>query len=344
MRDKESFAYKNRKALRVLVAQGLAILLVAYTLVVIAVYSVPHLPLANGRTFHALLRAQMTVDHAEVLREEDKGLLLFLGSSVVERGVTESHMDSLLHANGLKNLETSNSGNGGFFARANLPMFRAMLERGLRPERVVYGFFLQELNGKSNVHNNIADEDTSDVKLKEKSLLNVIRYGPLALSPLLKGPTFHIYIFAANNAFREVHDPNALDKLMFGDNLFERDSSYELNREYARDLEEIYLLCKTRGIPFALFNTPVRPLIESPADLPYHRRRDNYTAVYEIAQRHNIPIWNYDSPDKFAPEDFQDTYHLTPSGAERLTRCLFEDVQAWMTGEVRQDAPTTLQD
>jgi hypothetical protein len=340
--DMKPFAVRNQRPIRTLVVLALGVLLVAYAIVATLVYSVPHLPLANGRTFHAMLRAQMTVDHAEDLAGSDKKLIVFLGSSVVERGVAERYFDSLLTSQGLGNLEVSNSGNGGFFARANLPMFRAMLEYGMRPERVVYGFFLQELNAKSNVHNNILDEDTSAIKLKRKTLLNVLRYGPAALAPLMKGNTLHVYLFAKNNAFREVHDPTALDKLMFGENVFERDSNYQLSTEYLRDLEYIYLLCKERHIPFALYNTPVRPKIESPSDLPYHRRADNYEAVYQLARKHNLPIWNYDRPGYFLDSDFQDTYHLTPFGARKVTKYLYWELRDWMRGVIRQDSTRTL--
>lgn len=340
--EKEIFAARNQRPLRLLLVQALAILIVAYSIIVALVYSIPHLPLANGRTFHSMLRAQMTVDHAAELESTDRKLLLFLGSSVVERGIAEGYLDSLMQTGGITHLETSNSGNGGFFAQANLPMLRAMLERGLRPERVVYGFFLQEFNGRSKVHNSLAETDTTDIKLKEKSLLNVVRYGPLALSPLLKGATWHIYLFAANNAFREVHDPNAIQKLSFGDNMFERDSTYELNPKYVGDLEQIYLLCKDLNIPFAFFNTPVRPKIESLADLPYHRREESYNAVLEIAKKYNTPVWNYDRAGSFTDQDFQDTYHLTTWGMRKLTAYVFEDIKQWMSGIIRQDGAETL--
>lgn len=340
--DNRPFAAKNLRPIRRLFTLALGVVLVAYTIIASIVYSVPHLPLANGRTFHSMLRAQMTVDNAEELATENKQLAVFLGSSVVERGIAENYFDSLLRTSGVNDLEISNSGNGGFFAKANLPMFRAMLDYGMKPQRVVYGFFLQEFNAKTRVQNSVSDEDTTTLKLKRKTLLNVLRYGPKALTPLLKPATLHIYLFAKNNAFREVHDPTALDKLMFGDNMFERDSSYQLSQEYLRDLEEIYLLCKSRNIPFALYNTPIRPKIESAADLPYHRRAENYDAVYQLAKKHNIPIWNYDRPGYFEDVDFQDTYHVTPFGARKLSRYLFWEMRDWMRGVVRQDSTGTL--
>jgi hypothetical protein len=336
------FAAKNQRPIRALVMLAFGVLMIAYAIIATIMYSVPHLPLANGRTFHSMLRAQMTVDNAEELAAQDKQLAVFLGSSVVERGIAEHYFDSLLRSSGINDLEISNSGNGGFFARANLPMFRAMLDYGMRPQRVVYGFFLQEFNAKTKVQNSVSDEDTTTLKLKRKTLLNVLRYGPKALTPLLKPATLHIYLFAKNNAFREVHDPTALDKLMFGDNMFERDSTYQLSHEYLRDLEEIYLLCKSYNIPFALYNTPIRPKIESPADLPYHRRAENYEAVYQLARKHQIPIWNYDRPGYFLDTDFQDTYHVTPFGARKLSKYLFLEMRDWMRGVIRQDSTGTL--
>jgi hypothetical protein len=340
--DKLPFAAKNQRSIRTLFVLALGVLLVGYSIIAAIVYSIPHLPLANGRTFHSMLRAQMTVDNAEEIAAQNKQLVVFLGSSVVERGIAEKYFDSLLHTSGSDSIEISNSGNGGFFARANLPMFRAMLDYGMRPERVVYGFFLQEFNSATRVQNSVSDEDTSLIKLKRKTLLNVLRYGPKALAPLLKPATLHIYLFAKNNAFREVHDPTALDKLMFGDNMFERDSTYQLSQEYLRSLEEIYLLCKSHNIPFALYNTPIRPKIESPADLPYHRRTENYEAVYQLAKKHNIPLWNYDRPGYFSDGEFQDTYHVTPFGARKLSKYLYWEMRDWMRGVIRQDSTGTL--
>jgi len=332
----------SAKTLIAVLKQALAIVLVAYGLVILLVYAIPHLPLANNRTFHAMLKAQMTVDHSEQLTESGKEMVLFLGSSVVERGVAEHYLDTLLNRQGLTNIEVSNSGTGGFFAKANLPMFRAMLERGLRPSRVIYGFFLQELNEHSNVHANVNDKDTSDLKLKEKTLWNVIRYGPTAIYPLFNGNSLHQYLFAANNGFREVRDPNFLDKLMFGENVFERDSSYKLSSQFLEDLKQIYYLCKERNIPFAFYNTPIRPKIESLADLPYLHREENYSALYNFAKENNIPLWNLDTPGLFETEDFQDTYHLTPDGARRMSEYLAVNILRWSKGEVIQDKVKSL--
>jgi len=312
--------------------------IVAYAFIVMAVYSIPHLPLANRRTFHSMLRSQMTLDREKEMLErgDNKGHLLLLGSSVVERGIDDNYLDSLFEKQHLLYYST-NSGAGGFFARANLLMFSSMLEQGLHPARVVYGIFLQELNGRSMVHGNVNDADTSAIKLKAKSLWNVIRYGPTALSPLLSGNTLHIYLFALNNAFRDVHDPNFFQKLSFGENMFERDSSYTLNSTFLENLKDIYRLCKAKNIPFAFFNTPVRPKVESIADLPYLHRLEAYKAVEQFAIENNIPIWNFDKPTTFENTDFLDTYHLTPNGAHKMTSLLAEKICTWQKGFIEQD-------
>lgn len=327
--------------LRILMRQVLPVLVIAYAVVIVAVYSIPHLPLANIRTFHSMLKAQMTVDHSEELQANGKKMLLFLGSSVVERGVPEHYLDTLLHQEGLTYFETSNSGTGGFFSKANLPMFRAMLERGLKPSRVVYGFFLQEFNAHSAAHSNVKDEDTSTLKLREKTIWNVIRYGPTAVAPMLDATSLHQYLFAANHAFREVRNPDFLDKLMFGQNMFERDSTFVLSMQDVEYLKEIYQLCKEKDIPFALFNTPIRPTIESITDLPYLHREENYRTVQEFALANNIPIWNFDQPGFFTDVDFQDTYHLTPNGARKLSTMLAEHILYWTKGGLQQDPLST---
>ena len=223
-------------------------------------------------------------------------------------------------------------------------MFRTMLEHGLRPSRVIYGTFLQELNGISSVHSNIKDEDTSHLKIKDKSLFNVLYYGPTALAPILNVSTFHIYLFALNNAFREVHNPNFFQRLSFGVNFFERDSNYRMSYEFLHDLKEIYYLCKQRNIPFAFFNTPIRSHITSLADLPYKHREEAYVAIESFAIQNNIPIWNFDKPDIFEDKDFLDTYHLTPEGARRMTALLADKITLWNKGIIEQDIVSTSTD
>ena len=178
---------------------GISIVLVAYAVIFGMVLAVPHLPLANKRTFYGLLRAQMAVDEGKRLSGTNRQMVLFLGSSVVERGVSELAMDSVFNRCNLP-FETMNAGTGGFCAEANLPMFRAMLDDGLKPSFVIYGVGIQELNALSTVHAFFQTKDTSEVKLKPKTFWNIVRYGPTALAPLLSGDHFHQYVFAANNA------------------------------------------------------------------------------------------------------------------------------------------------
>ncbi len=318
--------------------QALLIGVVAYAVIMISVYAIPHLPLANKRTFHTMLRSQMTIDREKEFSEkaDPRNHVLFLGSSVVERGVNETYLDSLFNEHHVPNYST-NSGAGGFFAKSNLIMFRAMLERGLHPKRVVYGIFLQELNSVSTIRSDFGDTDTSSIKLKKKSLWNVLRLGPEALAPMLDASTFHIYLFAFNNAFRDIQNPTFFQKLSFGVNFFERDSNYVLNLAYLQDLKNIYQLCKARGIPFAFFNTPLRPEIESTADLPYFHRLEAYQPVERFAMENNIPIWNFDKPGAFDNSDFLDTYHLTPVGAKKMTAMLSDKITIWQKGFVEQD-------
>ena len=281
----------------------------------------------------------MTVDEEEehIVEAKPESHLLFLGSSVVERGVSEHYLDSLFRVKRIA-LYSTNSGTGGFFAKANLILFRTMLEQGLRPSRVVYGVFLQELNGRSTVHANVSDEDTSSIRLKKKTLWNALRYGATALSPMLdNGINLHIYLFALNNAFREIRNPNFVQRLSFGENVFERDSNYSLRPDFLGDLEQIHKLCKARNIPFAFFNTPVRPKVESLTDLPYLHRLEAYQAVESYATQEKIPIWNFDKPGFFDNEDFQDTYHLTTEGARKMTRMLSDKIEIWEKGFIEQD-------
>ncbi len=324
-----------------LLKQILAIGIVAYAFIVIAVYVIPHLPLANRRTFHVMLHAQMTLEHEKEASQEKKakGDLLFLGSSVVERGVDEKVLDSIL-VNKHLGYYTTNSGAGGFFAKANLAMLRTMLEHGLHPARVVYGVFLQELNGKSAIHNDLSGEDTSSLQFREKTFLNTLRYGPISLSSMLDGPNIHIYLFVTNNAFRGVRDPNFFQRLSFGENLYERDSNFVFNPDFFRDLQAICLLCKEKNIPFAFFNSPIRPKVESLADLPYLHRLEAYRAVEQFAVQEDIPLWNFDKAGFFENGDFLDSYHLTAGGAKKLTVMVASKIEAWQKGFIEQDVTT----
>ncbi len=328
-----------------LIKYVLLVTITAYTLIVIAVYLIPHLPLSNKRTFHIMLRTQMTFDHEmEVAKGgEARSHLLFLGSSVVERGVSDTFLDTLFNCKHIPYF-TTNSAAGGFFSKANLIMFRNLLEHGLKPKRVIYGIFLQELNSRSIVHNNINDKDTSEITFKKKTLWNVLQYGTASLSSMLDAPNFHIYLFAINNAFRDIRDPDFFQRLSFGENMFERDSSYILSPEYLNDLKDIYRLCKERNIPFAFFNAPVRPKVGSIADLPYLHKFEAYHAVEQFALDENIPIWNFDRSGLFDNGEFLDTYHLSSDGAHKMTAMLAEKIATWQNGHIEQDITTPLSD
>jgi hypothetical protein len=324
----------------------LGIALVAFTTIVGLVLAVPHLPLANKRTFYALLRAQLAVDEGEKMSADpqsatQRGMVLFLGSSVVERGVSERTMDSVF-ARSKVPFETMNAGTGGFSAEANLPMFRAMLDDGLRPACIVYGVGIQELNGLSNVHAFLGSSDTSAVKLKPKTLWNMMRYGPTALAPLLNADHLHQYLFAANNAFRDVPNLTLFDRLMFGQNMPPQDSAYHLEQKYLDDLKEIVSICKSRGIKIAIYNAPLRPRTEAERDVPYLHRADSYGAVLALARESHIPIWNFDHKGLFDSSEFQDNYHLTPAGARKISGMLADSIARWRGGVVSQDGMETL--
>src|SRR5207253_2597141 len=140
--------------------------------------------------------------------------------------------------------------------------------------------------------------------------------------------------FTLNNAFRTVQDPNILQRLSFGENMYERDSSYEFSSAYLRDLKKIYSICKERHIPFAIFNSPVRPKIESLADLPYLHRAEAYRELENFAAQENFPIWNFDVSESFNNNDFLDTYHLNARGTHKLTKFLSEKIVRWNKGVV----------
>src|SRR5262249_3071002 len=82
----EPFLKEHRAEFRFTAISAIAIAVVAYALIAALVMAVPHLPLANKRTFYGLLRAQMAVDVSGELPQKQKQMVLFLGSSVVERG------------------------------------------------------------------------------------------------------------------------------------------------------------------------------------------------------------------------------------------------------------------
>ncbi|SRR5579883_1128952 len=338
----EPFFKRHAVELRYTFIAALCIGVVAYATIVGLVLAVPHLPLANKRTFYGLLRAQMAVDEGERLPEINRKMVLFLGSSVVERGVSELYMDSVFRSFHAP-YETMNAGTGGFCAEANLPMFRAMLEQGLRPSLVVYGVGIQELNGKSTVHAFFETKDTSAVKLKAKTLWNIVRYGPTALAPLLYADHFHQYIFAANNAFRDVPNLNLFNRIMFGQNQPPRDSDYVYAPQYLADLKEIVTTCKREGIQVALYNAPLRPRESGEEDIPYRHRMDSYKAVLSLASTMSIPLWNFDRKNLFQPDEFQDNYHLTPIGAKKISAMLADSINHWQNGYFSQDPVESLE-
>lgn len=338
----QPFIEEYKAEFRSLVWSVIGIAVVAYVLIAVLVHSVPHLPLANKRTFYGLLRAQMALDLSNVLPEQRRGMVLFMGSSVVERGVSENAMDSVFEASHVR-LTSMNAGTGGFSAEANLPMFRAMLDQGLRPAYVVYGVCIQEFNGVSTVHAFFETKDTSQVKLKAKTFWNVLKYGPTALAPLLAADHLHQYLFAANHAFRDVPNLTLLDKLMFGVNHPPLDSDYQFNQVYYDDLREIVRLCKERGIPVAIYNAPLRRRLPGEVDIPYEHRGESYRAALALAEGEHIPIWNFDRAGFFGRDEFQDNYHLTPVGARKISRMLADSVMAWKSGRISQDIEPTLE-
>ncbi len=323
-------------------AAGICIVVIAYAVIVGLVLAVPHLPLANKRTFYGLLRAQMAIDEGKKLPETKQEMVLFLGSSVVERGVSELSMDSVFRNEHLP-YETMNAGTGGFCADANLPMFRAMLDDGLKPTFVIYGVSIQELNGASTVHAFLGTKDTASVKLKPKTFWNILRYGPTALAPLMSGDHFHQYVFAANNAFRDVPNLNLFNRLMFGENSPPRDSTYVFNPIYLQDLKEIVTMCQSRGIKVALYNAPLRKRTTSEVDIPYEHRGDSYEKVLGLAKEQHIPFWNFDRVGIFTYSEFQDNYHLTPMGAKKISAMLADSIAHWQASSHTQDGIETLE-
>ncbi len=336
------FIAKYFPEFRYIFVAGLCIMLVAYAMIIGLVLAVPHLPLANKRTFYGLLRAQMAVDEGKNLPGMHRKVTLFLGSSVVERGISERSMDSAFSRLNLP-FEAMNAGTGGFCAEANLPMFRAMLDDGLKPDCVIYGVGIQELNGLSTVHAFFETKDTSEVKLKPKTLWNIVRYGPTALAPLMSGDHFHQYIFAANNAFRDVPNLNLFNRLMFGENSPPRDSAYQFNPVYLNDLKEIVTLCQSRGIQVAIYNAPLRKRAPEEVDIPYEHRGESYEKVLGLTKETHIPFWNFDRAGFFAYSEFQDNYHLTPIGAKKISIMIADSINRWQSGAIHQDGIETLE-
>jgi hypothetical protein len=222
-------------------------------------------------------------------------------------------------------------------------MFRAMLEQGLRPKCVVYGVCIQEFNSVSTVHAFFETKDTATIKLKPKTLWNILRYGPTALAPLLGADHLHQYLFAANNAFRDVPNLNLFDRMMFGENHPPLDSDYRFSTVYYQDLREIVRLCKEHGIQVALYNAPLKPRTPEEQDIPYHHRAESYNAALALAHEMAIPLWNFDHKGFFAREEFQDNYHLTPLGARRISGMLGDSIVHWQQGSVSRDGVGTLE-
>lgn len=313
-----------------------AIAAVCYLVIIAAIYLLPHFPLATKKTFPAELRMQMTLDQYHEFENEHKAMLLVLGSSVVERGVNEPILDSVLSANSLV-MRASNSAGSGMFARSNILNLRTLLASGVKPSMVVYGFFIHDLNGASVIHDTTTENETSRNGLKERSIINIIKYGPRALSNLVDYVAFHNYLYITNRAYREIDNLSSFEKFAMGNIQVETGSAFRLDLKYLNDIRELYSICKEHHIPFALFNAPLRPQITSANDLPYDHRIEAYETMNSFAKESAVPIWNFDVKGLFENSDFEDTYHLKPRGARKMARLLGERVARWKNGSIEQD-------
>lgn len=322
-----------KREFRSIITQSAAIGLVAVSIIVILNYTIPHVPLAEKKTFQGLLQVQMAIDENNDAKNEQKDIVLIMGSSVVERGIIEEYVDSSLNNHATR---TINCGVGGFFADANKLVLRRLLEQGVRPKRICYGVFIEDFNGHSPVHNRLY-KDSSSFVYRSKTVPNVMLYGAKALSSIFDAPTLHIYLFALNHAFRNVEDLNSIQRLSFGDNMVSQDSTYILDSALVKDLEDIIALCKEHHIELAIFNTPLRPTIHSYADLPYLRRNEGYRIVESLAKKHSLPLWNLDKKGIFEDVDFKDSYHLNHSGGKKMSKMLGAKVSEWMNGKIEQD-------
>jgi hypothetical protein len=318
---------------RSIVIQTAAIGLVAISIIIALNYTIPHVPLAEKKTFQGLLQVQMAIDEYNEAEKERKDVVLIMGSSVVERGVIEEYVDSSLDKNTIR---TINCGVGGFFADANKLVLRRLLQEGIRPKRICYGVFIEDLNGHSPVHNTLY-KDSNNFIYRDKSLPNVMLYGAKALSSIFDAPTLHIYLFAINHAFRNVENLNALQRLSFGDNMVSQDSTYILDSALVRDIEEIISMCKEHHIELSFFNTPLRPTINSYRDLPYLRRNEGYHVIESLAKTHSLPIWNLDKKGLFEDVDFKDSYHLNHNGGKKMSKILGAKISEWINGKIEQD-------
>jgi len=318
---------------RSIVIQSAAIGLVAISIIVVLNYAIPHVPLAEKKSFQGLLQVQMAIDEYNDAKSEQKDAVLIMGSSVVERGVIEEYIDSSLDKNTVK---TINCGVGGFFADANKLVLRRLLQQGVTPKRICYGVFIEDFNGHSPVHNTLY-KDSNNFIYRDKTLPNVMLYGAKALSSIFDAPTLHIYLFAVNHAFRNVENLNSIQRLSFGDNMVSQDSTYILDSTLIKDLEEIILACKEHNIELAFFNTPLRPTIHSYANLPYLRRNEGYRVVESLAKKYSLPLWNLDKKGLFEDADFKDSYHLDHKGGKKMSKMLGLKISEWVSGKTEQD-------
>ncbi|MDP4221090.1 MAG: hypothetical protein Q8916_14805 [Bacteroidota bacterium] len=324
-----------------LLLHALAIGIVSYILIIATVSALPHFPLAGKRNFKLLLRTQMSLDQYDEFRSEKMGMLVLLGSSTFERGINENTLDSALRANHLS-LRPSNSAAMGMFARMNVNMLRIMLASGIRPQRIVYGFFSDELNGASKTHDNTIDSVSAVTGLKSKSLINLLQSGPEALSTMLNTGTFSMYNYMLNHAFNETDHRNLYQQLIGGSGAPILDSSFQFDRQYFQDLVDLVNLCRDSNIPLALCNTPIRPNIKSVLAFPYAHRLEAYRIVEQLATSSGLPLWNADADGLFGDGDFADINHVNAGGATKFARILGERITEWYAGTIHQDVTDSL--
>ncbi|MFI5263544.1 MAG: hypothetical protein ACHQM6_03410 [Candidatus Kapaibacterium sp.] len=309
---------------------------IAYAIIITMVLILPHFPLGNKKYFKLLLRSQMTRDQYTAYQSNGYDMVLLLGSSSVERGVNENTLDSTLLAHGLS-IRPSNSAAMGMFARMNGSILRIMLASGIKPKMIVYGFFLDELNGRSKIHDNTYDSISSKTGLKPKSALNLLLNGPEALSTILNAGTWPMYIYILHHAYNDVDHRNLFQRLIVGGVAPLLDSSFQFDSSYFHDFSDLCAVCRDNHIPLALCNTPIKPRIESVAAFPYAHRLEAYRAIQDTALFYRLPLWNGDAKGLFDDADFFDINHVNAGGAKKLARILGERIAEWSTGIIRQD-------
>lgn len=96
-----------------------------------------------------------------------------------------------------------------------------------------------------------------------------------------------------------------------------------LDRNIA-DFESIVQYCKSHSVKLILITTPTWPAYYEKLDSKQLSKM--YSIIQQMQEKYNLPYYNYLKDNRFEPEDFYDSDHLSNVGAKKFTLILRDEV------------------